>query len=65
MSRSQRRIDPSKELTRLEQRHKRLKEQVAEYESRLTLTSQEQVALQKLKKQKLATKDAIQRMLQV
>lgn len=65
MSRSQRRIDPSKELERLEQRHKRLKEQVAEYESRLTLNTQEKVVLQRLKKQKLATKDAIQRMLQV
>jgi hypothetical protein len=65
MSRSQRRIDPSKELVRLEQRHKRLKEQVSEYETRLTLTSNEQLALQKLKKEKLATKDAIQRMLEI
>lgn len=64
MSRSQRQIDPAKELVRLEERHKRLKEQVADYESRLTLTTQEQVALQKLKKQKLATKDAIHRMSQ-
>lgn len=64
MSRSQRRIDPSKELERLEQRHKRLKEQVAAYEARLSLTAQEQLHLQKLKKQKLATKDAIYRITQ-
>jgi hypothetical protein len=62
MSRSQRRIDPTKELTRLEERHRRLKEQVADYESKLTLTLQEQLDLQKLKKKKLATKDAIHRM---
>lgn len=61
MSRSQRRIDPLKELERLERRHQRLKTQVADYESKLSLTSGEQLDLQKLKKQKLATKDAIQR----
>ncbi|HEY8431507.1 MAG TPA: YdcH family protein [Sandaracinaceae bacterium] len=64
MSKSQRRIDPAKELRRLEERHKRLKEQVAEYESRLTLTAQERLCLQELKKKKLATKDAIYRMMQ-
>ncbi len=62
MSRSQHRFDPYKELTHLEARHKRLKEQVAEFEARLTLTAREQLALQRLKKQKLATKDAIQRL---
>jgi uncharacterized protein YdcH (DUF465 family) len=62
MSRSQRRIDPAKQLSHLEKRHKKLKERVAEYESRLTLTSKEQATLQKLKKEKLATKDAIHRM---
>jgi uncharacterized protein YdcH (DUF465 family) len=67
MSRSQgqRRIDPTKELSRLEKRHQRLKEQVAEYEGRLSLTSDEQLEVQKLKKQKLATKDAIFRMTQL
>ncbi len=64
MSRSQRRIDPSKELERLEQRHQRLKAQVADYEARLSLTTQEQLDLQNLKKKKLATKDAIQRIMQ-
>lgn len=62
MSRSQRRIDPVKEISRLEKRHKTLKERVAEYESRLTLTTKEQLALQKWKKEKLATKDALVRM---
>jgi len=62
MNRSQRRTDPSKEISRLEQRHRALKEQVAEYEARLTLTSKEQLALQKLKKEKLRTKDALRQM---
>lgn len=62
MGRSQRRNDPTKELERLEKRHKALKEKVAEYESQLTLTATEQMDLQKLKKEKLATKDAIFRM---
>ena len=59
MSRSQRRIDPEKEISRLQKRHKALKERVAEYEARLTLTTEEQLALQKWKKEKLATKDAL------
>ena len=61
MSRSQRRSVPEKNLQRLEKRHKELKQRVAEYEARLSLTSEEQLDLQKLKKEKLATKDAIQR----
>lgn len=65
MSRSQRRIDPSKELTRLEMRHHRLSQEVEEYEARLSLNAQEQMDLQKLKKEKLATKDRIFRMTQV
>lgn len=61
MARSQsRQVDPLKELDRLERRHKKLKERVAEYEARLFLTSTEQLDLAKLKKEKLATKDAIQ-----
>ena len=62
MSRSQRRTDPAKEIARLEKRHKVLKQQVAEYEARLTLTTKEQMVLQKLKKQKLLTKDALREM---
>lgn len=61
MARSQsRQVDPLKELDRLERRHKKLKERVAEYEARMFLTSSEQLDLAKLKKQKLATKDAIE-----
>jgi hypothetical protein len=60
MARSQsRQVDPLKELDRLERRHKKLKERVAEYEARLFLSSTEQLDLAKLKKEKLATKDQI------
>lgn len=61
MARSQsRQVDPLKELDRLERRHTKLKERVAEYEARLFLSNSEQLDLLKLKKEKLATKDAIQ-----
>lgn len=61
MARSQsRQVDPLKELDRLERRHKKLKERVAEYEARVFLTNTEQLDLLKLKKEKLATKDAIE-----
>lgn len=60
MARSQsRQVDPLKELDRLERRHKKLKERVAEYEARVFLTNTEQLDLAKLKKEKLATKDLI------
>lgn len=60
MARSQsRQVDPLKELDRLERRHKKLKERVAEYEARVFLTDTEQLDLAKLKKEKLATKDLI------
>lgn len=62
MSRSQRRTSPSEEIARLTKRHDVLKKQVAEYEARLTLTTQEQLALQKMKKEKLKTKDALLQM---
>lgn len=48
-----------KELSRLEHRHKKLKQRVAEYEARLFLTPNEQQEVARLKKQKLATKDQI------
>ena len=61
MARSQsRQVDPLKELDRLERRHKKLKERVAEYEARLFLSNTDQLSLAKLKKEKLATKDAIE-----
>ena len=48
-----------KELDRLHRRHKKLKERVAEYEARVFLTTTEAAEVAKLKKEKLATKDAI------
>ncbi len=48
-----------KELDRLQRRHHKLKERVAEYEARVFLTATEQTEVNKLKKEKLATKDAI------
>jgi len=60
MGRSQRRIDPAKEIAVLENRHQKLKAQVAAYESRKALTDKEEFALQKLKKEKLRMKDALQ-----
>lgn len=59
---TRRRPDPSKEIAHLEKRHQQLKERVAEYEARLALTAKEEVALQKLKKEKLKTKDALHSM---
>lgn len=54
-----RRSNPSFNIERLEKRHKRLKQRVAEYEARLTLTAGEEMQLQKLKKEKLRTKDEL------
>ncbi len=48
-----------KELDRLQRRHKKLKDRVAEYAARVFLSTNEQADLSKLKKEKLATKDAI------
>ncbi len=61
MSRSQRRSDPAITIDRLQRRHKELKERVAEYEARLSLTPPEQTELSQLKKEKLATKDELSR----
>ena len=65
MSRSQRRNDPEKELSWLEKRHKQLSDQAALFETKRVLSPDEQMDLQKIKKQKLATKDAIFRMTQL
>jgi len=51
--------DADKELDRLQRRHKKLKERVAEYEARVFLTTTEAIEVARLKKEKLATKDAI------
>ena len=48
-----------KEMGRLERRHRKLKERGSEYEARLYLTASEQRDLAALKKEKLATKDAL------
>ena len=52
---------PTRPISRLEQRHQTLKKKVASYEARLSLNPQEQMTLQRLKKEKLATKDALRR----
>ncbi len=52
-------IDSHKQLQRLERKHQSLKARVAELDDRAFLTAQEQVERNKLKKQKLATKDAL------
>lgn len=61
MARSQRRIDPDKQLAHLQRRHARLKDEVRGYEERLSLTPPEQMDLQRLKKQKLECKDQMRR----
>ncbi len=48
-----------KEIDRLERRHRKLKERVAQYESRLYLSPNEERELMDMKKEKLATKDMI------
>lgn len=52
-------VDSAKELNRLERRHKKLKDRVAEYEARVFLNPSEQAEVTTLKKEKLATKDRI------
>lgn len=62
MSRSQRRSDPGFSIERLERRHKELKDEVAKFEARLSLSPPEQTTLSQLKKEKLATKDELERL---
>ena len=52
-------FDAQRELAYLEDRHRNLKEQVASLDRRAILTPAEQRTAIDLKKQKLATKDAI------
>jgi hypothetical protein len=52
-------FDAHRELAYLEDRHRNLKQQVATLDRRAILTPDEQRAAVDLKKQKLATKDAI------
>ncbi len=54
-------IDSHKQIQRLERKHQELKARVAELDSRAFLSATEQVERNKLKKQKLAAKDALRR----
>jgi hypothetical protein len=57
--RKSRPVDATKQAAHLEQKHQVLKARVQALDSRLHLTTAEQVERQRLKKQKLATKDAL------
>jgi uncharacterized protein YdcH (DUF465 family) len=52
-------FDPRLDLQHLEEKHRTLKQQVAYLERRAFLTPSEQRTATELKKEKLATKDAI------
>jgi uncharacterized protein YdcH (DUF465 family) len=52
-------IDPEKQFDHLQRKHDELKAKVGELDSRPYLTSTEQVERARLKKEKLATKDAL------
>ena len=55
-------LDPRQELVRLEQEHRDLKQRVAHLERRAHLTPGERREATRLKKQKLAKKDAMQQL---
>lgn len=59
MARSSLKIE--KEINHLEKKHAALKEQVSNLDSRTFLTSDEQTQRAELKKQKLRTKDKLER----
>ena len=59
MRNSSRPVSHEKQLTRLKKKHATLKERVAELDSRLHLTAAEEMRVQSLKKEKLATKDEL------
>ncbi len=52
-------IPSERDVTRLEEKHAELAARVAELDSRISLTPNEAMELQRLKKEKLWTKDAI------
>ncbi len=56
-------IEENEELKRIRQRHGDLKRQLGEYENRPFLTPQDDLEMKKIKKKKLACKDAIERIL--
>jgi uncharacterized protein YdcH (DUF465 family) len=51
--------DPSFQVRRLEERHTTLKRRIADMDRRSFLNAREQMQVQLLKKEKLATKDAL------
>ena len=53
-------IPSERDVTRLQEKHAELAARVDELDSRLSLTPGEAMELQRLKKEKLWTKDAIQ-----
>ena len=56
-------FEENEELKRIRQRHADLERQLGEYESRPFLTPQDDLEMKKIKKKKLACKDAIERIL--
>jgi len=52
-------FDPRLDLQHLEEKHRTLKQRVAHMERKAFLTPTEQIMATELKKEKLATKDAI------
>jgi hypothetical protein len=58
--RKSRPVDSVKQVQRLEKQHQTLKERVKELDRRSFLTADEQAECLRLKKKKLATKDALQ-----
>ncbi len=57
--RKSRPVDMQKHVERLQRKHLELKERVTELDSRLHLSTAEDVERQRLKKEKLAAKDAL------
>jgi uncharacterized protein YdcH (DUF465 family) len=59
MQKMSRKLDPQFQAERLHKRHCALKEQIAELDRQRYLTTDEQIVLHELKKQRLATKDLL------
>lgn len=59
MEKMSRKLDPQAQIERLERRHGALEQQILELDRQRFLTTSEALALQSLKRQKLATKDEL------
>jgi hypothetical protein len=59
MQKMSRKIDPQSQMERLEKRHWALKQQISEMDRLRFLTTNEELTLHGLKKQRLATKDEL------